>query len=319
MNFELAIENEGRIQQPLVLDGATLTTERRGSPGKLAFTVVKDNGLDFTEGNPVRLTAGGVRMFYGFVFTKKRDREQHISVTAYDQTRYLLNKDTCAYDNKRADEVVRMIADGCRLQAGEIERTGFNIPHRNEDNKTLLDMIYNALDLELTNRKQMYVFYDDCGKLALRSLENMKVGIVIDEETGENYDYTSTIDDQTYNRVRLVYKNDETGKQDVYVAQSGESINRWGVLQYHDALQKGENGEAKAAALLDLYNAKTRKLKIAKAFGDPRIRGGSLVAVKLALGDVALQNYMVVEKCAHTFAESDHRMDLTLRGGEFVG
>ena len=39
------------------------------------------------------------------------------------------------------------------------------LPRRSEFNVTLLDMIETALDLELTNKGQMFVLYDDCGKL----------------------------------------------------------------------------------------------------------------------------------------------------------
>ena len=319
MKFELLIENKGIIQMPLVIDGVTWTTERRGTPGKLTFSVVKDEKANFLEGNPVRLTVDDQKIFYGFVFSKKRNREQQIGVTAYDQLRYLMNKDTYVYTNKRASDVVQMIAEDFQLQLGTIEKTSFIIPTRVEDNSTLFDMINNALDLELTNKKQMFILYDDFGKITLKSLDNMKIGLVIDEETGENFDYTSTIDDNTYNRVKLSYENDDSGKREIYVVQDGKNINNWGILQYFDTLKQGENGDAKAQALLDLYNVKTRKLKITKAFGDVRVRGGSLIIVKLALGDVNVQNYMIVEKVTHTFNESEHSMDLTLRGGEFVG
>ena len=319
MKYELLIENKGKIQMPLVTDGVTWTTERRGTPGKLAFTVIKDESANFLEGNPVRLAVDDEKVFYGFVFTKKRSREQHIGVTAYDQLRYLLNKDTYVYSNKTASDVISMIAEDFQLQLGIIESTSFTIPTRTEDNVSLFEMVNNALDLELTNRKQMFVLFDDFGKIALKSLDNMKVDIIIDEETGENFDYSSTIDNDKYNRVKLSYENEDTGKREIYVVQDGNNINLWGLLQYYDTLQKGENGEAKAAAILDLYNAKTRKLKITKVFGDIRVRGGSLVIVKLALGDINVQNYMLVEKAVHTFNESEHFMDLTLRGGEFVG
>ena len=304
---------------PLVTDGVTWTTERRGTPGKLAFTVIKDESANFLEGNPVRLAVDDEKVFYGFVFTKKRSREQHIGVTAYDQLRYLLNKDTYVYSNKTASDVIKMIAEDFQLQLGEIENTSYTIPTRTEDNVSLFEMINNALDLELTNKKRMFVLFDDFGKITLKPLDSMKVDLLIDEETGENFDYSSTIDDDTYNRVKLAYENEDTGKREIYVVQDGNNINLWGLLQYYDTLQKGENGEAKAAALLDLYNAKTRKLKISKAFGDIRVRGGSMVIVKLALGDINVQNYMLVEKAVHTFNESEHYMDLTLRGGEFVG
>ena len=113
-------------------------------------------------------------------------------------------------------------------------------------------------------------------------------------------------------------KSETTGKREVYIAQDGSNINQWGVLQYFDTLSKGENGQAKADALLSLYNKKTRSLKITKAIGDNRVRAGSMVVVNLDLGDMHLKNFMLVEKCKHTYKESEHWMDLTLRGGEFV-
>ena len=317
MKFELIVEARGKIQMPLVTNGVTLTLDRK-APGKISFTLVKDAAANFHEGNAVRLSVNDDRMFYGFVFTKKRDKKQQISVTAYDQLRYLLNKDTKVYSNYLATDLIREIARDYGLQVGELERTSFNIASRVEDNETLFDMIHNALDLELTNRKQMYVLYDDCGKITLKSLDNMKVGILIDEETAENFDYTSTIDDETYNRVKLSFDNDETGKRDIYVVQDGNNINQWGILQYYDTIKEGENGEQKAAALLSLYNAKTRKLKISNALGDVRVRAGCLLVIQLDLGDVKVKNFMLVERCVHKFKESEHFMDLTLRGGEFV-
>jgi hypothetical protein len=44
-----------------------------------------------------------------------------------------------------------------------------------------------------------------------------------------------------------------------------------------------------------------------------------MVVVKLLLGDINVKNYMLVEKCVHTFNENEHWMDLTLRGGDFHG
>jgi len=318
MKFELMLQNGNKAYIPVVPNGVTWTTDRKG-PGKLNFKVIKDAILDFREGNPARLIVNGQGVFYGFVFTKKRDKKQHIEVTAFDQIRYLLNKDTYDYKNMTAADVISMIAADFNLNMGNIEQTEFMIANRNEQDQTLLDIIYNALDLELTNKKKMYIFYDDFGKLTLKSLDNMKVDVLIDEESGENFDYTTSIDDQTYNKIKLTYENEESGKRDVYIAQDGSTINAWGVLQFFDNLNEGENGAAKADALLSLYNAKTRRLKITKAFGDVRVRAGCMVAVKLALGDINVQNYMLVEHCVHTFNESEHWMDLTLRGGEFLG
>lgn len=325
MNVELLVANESgsKVYQPAVEEGIEWTTQRAGTPGKLTFKVLKDDILDFTEGSAVRLKVDGDEVFYGFVFTKSRQKDQIITVTAYDQLRYLNNKDTKVYEGKTATQFIQMLAADYQLNVGDMEDTGYVIASRVEENSSLFDMIGNALDLTLTNTGNMFVLFDNFGKLTLKSLGKMRVGegdnyLMIDEETGENFDYKSSIDSQTYNKVKLTYDNEETGTREVYIAQSGENMNKWGILQYFDTLQKGENGQAKADALLKLYNKKTRNLKIQNAFGDNRVRAGSLIVVNLALGDMSVKNFMLVEKCIHTYKESEHWMTLTLRGGEFV-
>lgn len=315
---ELLIQSGNAIYAPSVEEGITWSTERKGSPGQLQFKVLADNALNFTEGDAVRLRYNGSNVFYGFVFKKKRDKNNVITVTAYDQLRYLKNKDTYVYENKTASQLIQMIAGDFNLQTGVLESTGYNIESRIEENTSLFDMIQNALDVTLENTKKLYVLYDDFGKITLRGLGSMKVNILIDAETAEDFDYESSIDGNTYNKVKLTYDNEDTGSREVYIAQDSNNMNQWGVLQYFDTLKKDENGKAKANALLYLYNSKTRTLSVKNAFGDVSVRAGSLIPVMLHLGDVTVNSYMLVEKCKHEFKDGVHLMTLTLRGGEFI-
>lgn len=323
VEVELLIQHKKKLFIPVVEEGITWSTERTGCPGELQFKVVKDKTLKITEGDAVRLKVNGRKIFYGFIFKMQRDKEQIITVTAYDQLRYLKNKDTYVYENITAGDLIKMIASDFKLKTGSIENTKYKIPSRVESNTTLFDMIQNALDLTLQNKKKMYVMYDNFGKITLKELGDMKVGnynkyLLIDEETGENFDYTSSIDDNTYNKVKLTYDNNKTGKREVYIAQDSKNMNSWGVLQYYETLQEGENGKAKSDAILSLYNQKTRNLSIKNVCGDTRVRAGSLVIVQLNIGDMKINSWMLVEKCKHEFKESQHLMTLTLRGGEFV-
>lgn len=326
MDVELLVGNEAgtKAYMPAVEEGIEWTTQRRGAPGELTFKVLKDDILDFSEGSAVRLKVDGYEIFYGFVFKQKRDKDLMITVTARDQLRYLKNKDTYVYENKTASQFIKMIADDFRLNVGTLDATTFIIESRVEEDTSLFEMIENALDLELTNTGELYVFYDDFGKLTLKHLSEMYVGepgayLMIDEETGENFEYTSSIDDNTFNKIKLTYDNEETGFREVYIAQDGTNMNRWGILQYFDTLSKGENGQAKADALLKLYNKKTRNLKLTNVFGDNRVRAGSMVVICLDLGDMKLNNFMLVEQCKHIYKQNEHWMNLTLKGGEFVG
>lgn len=319
MNYELLIQNGDKVYQPVTVGDITWKTERKSYPGELKFDIVADGKIDITEGNAVRFKKDNVNIFYGFIFTKKRSKENTITITAYDQLRYFKNKDTYVYENKTASELVKMLANDFRMQTGLIEDTKFKIASRVEDNATLFDMIQNALDLTLQNRKELYVLYDDFGKVALKNISSMVLDCLADDETAQDYSYSSSIDSETYNQVKLTRENEETGKRDVYIAKDSAKMNEWGVLQYFDTLQENENGQSKANALLDLYNKKKRNLDIKDMFGDVRVRAGSMIPVKLDLGDVQLSKLMLVEKCTHTFGESEHKMTVTVKGGEFVG
>lgn len=319
MNIELMIQNGNMIYFPAVEEGIELTLDRKGQAGKLTFTVVKDSTLNFQEGNPVRLAVDGTNLFYGFVFTKKRDKGPTIDVVAYDQIRYLIkNKDIIAYEGKKASDLIKMIAQDYRLNLGTIEDTGLIMDGGVEDNKTLIDIIQTALNTTLRETKKLFVLYDDFGKLTLKNIENMKLGLLIDEETGENFDYESSIDNQTYNKIKLAYDNEKTGKREIFIAQDGQHINDWGLLQYFESIDNVIGAAEKANTLLALYNQKTRHLSIKNALGDIRVKGGTSLVVALNLGDIVVNNLMVVDSVKHKFKEDEHLMDLILIGGEFI-
>lgn len=317
MELELFINREGTLYFPAVVESVTLDLERRDAPGKLTFQVVDDGKLKAEEGNPVMVRVDGKDFFYGFLFTMRRDKDQLIQMTAYDQLRYLKNKDTYVYENKKASEVVQMLAADFNLQTGEIADTGFIIPSRVEDGKTLFDIINNALDLTLDHTGRLFVLYDDCGRITLKDIADMKTNLLIDGETAQNFDYSTSIDSGTYNKIKLLYENQDTGKRDIYLTMHQENMNKWGVLQFHEKIQSPESGQKIADTLLTLYNRVTKTLSIKDAFGDTRVRAGSSLPVMLDLGGEKISNYMVAEKVRHKLENSLHTMDLTLRGAGF--
>lgn len=83
--IELVIETKKGLIQPLVEDGVTWDTERKGVPGKLTFKLLDKGDLNISEGNPVRMKWKGKNVFFGFIFIIKRDKDRTVNVTAYDQ------------------------------------------------------------------------------------------------------------------------------------------------------------------------------------------------------------------------------------------
>ncbi|EJA6791294.1 NlpC/P60 family protein [Clostridioides difficile] len=317
-DIRLVIAHWEDFYEPVVLDGITWEIERRGTPSKLEFTIVMDDILEFCEGNSVRLYYKGVGIFYGYIFQKKRDKENHIKIVAYDQLRYFKNKDTYVYSNKTASELVKMLAKDFKLKYNVIEDTKYKIS-RVEENKTLFDMVLTALDDTLREKKEMYVLYDDFGRITLKNVASMKLDTVMNNDVIEDFDYNSSIDSDTYTKIKLVRDNEETGKRDVYIAQDSTHMRSWGILQMFDTVDKNMSEaeiKQKCDILLKLYNKKTKSLSLKNVLGDIRVRAGCLVPVFLNLGDIKLQNYMLVEKVKHTFENNSHFMDLTLVDGD---
>jgi len=280
--------------------------------------VIKDQVISFAEGDLVKLLIDDAPMFQGFVFTKKRNKDGTINVTAYDQLRYLKNKDTITEENLTASDLLKRIAKDFRLQLGMVEDTGYTIETIVEENQTLFDIIQYALDETLMNTKKLFILYDDCGSLTLKNIETLKTDLLIDAETAEDFDYESSIDTQTYNKVKIAFNNEKTGKRDLYVVQDGEHMNQWGVLQYFEESKTEAGVIAKADALLGLYNQKTRRLTIKNALGDKRIRAGSAIMISLNLGDIIANQFLMVEKVTHNFKGAEYLMDMDLIGGEFI-
>ena len=303
-----------------VKDGMKIVWERKGTPGKLTFEAKYEKSFKITEGNHVLVYVDGTKFFYGFVFSRKVSKDGFVSFTVYDQLRYLKNKETIIYKKKRADQVIKIIAERFHLNCGKLTNTGYVIQKKAEEDTALFDIIQNALDETMLNRDKVYVLYDNVGKLMLTDVADMKLeNYVIDEETAENYTYKTSIDSDVYNQIKLVYANEEKGSYDLYVSKDSKNINNWGVLQYLEKIGSPDVGKLKSKAYLKLYNQKQRNLTITGAIGNIQIRAGSLIPVILNLIDIKVSKYMLVEKVTHTFNHGQYTMDLVLSGGDFVG
>lgn len=318
--IELITRNKytDKMYYPVVGEGMQWTTERKGSCGKLTFKCLRDNVLDLRRGNPVRVKLDNIGFFWGYCFTCEPDTDGWMSVTCFDQIRYLLNKGQMIYTNKTTTEVVKMICNTLALSYGDIAETSYIIPKRDEDNTTYLDMILSALSFETQYTGKLYTLYDDFGKLVLRDINDLQVNCLVDFDSAQDLGYKITIDNDVYDKIVLAYDNKDTGKRELYVTEDSNNIWDWGVLQYYEKINSNIGAKNKADTLLKMYNREKRTLTVKNVKGDIRVRGGSKIPVSLDLGDIVLKNYMIVDKAVHNFNNNEHFMDLTLIGHNFT-
>lgn len=316
MNIQLLIKgSNNKIYEPILKDEIIWETERRGVAGKLTFTVIKDDIISFPEGAKVQLQVDGKGVFIGFVFQKTRNKDHHIECVAYDQLRYLKNKNTYMFVNVTATQVLQQVAEDFRLTLGTVENTGLRLGAYDCSNKSLFDTVLDALDKTTYATNKLYVLYDDFGKLCLKNIESMITDYLIDQDTAEDFNYTSSIDEDTYNQIKLVHVDSKTKKNTYYIAKDNNSIGNWGILQYHETINDASVGASMANAYLKLKNRKTRTLSVKGCLGDLSVRGGSSVGVVLNLGDVKENRKLVCNSVKHYISNNHHRMDLDLFDG----
>jgi hypothetical protein len=316
MALEILFDNrDGKIYDISdMVSSVSWKTVRTGHPGVLDVSLVKHESLRIDPGAVIRVRDGSSKIFYGYVFAIEQGDDDEISITAYDQIRYLLSKDTFVFANATATEIIRKVAGDFGLTVGNLTGTGYRIPTLVEDNQTGLDVICKALDLTLIATGNIFVFYDSFGALTLNNAADMRVDVAIgDESLAYGYNYKRSIDYDTYNRIKLVQNNKETKRRDVYIMQDSANIAKWGRLQYFDVVDEKMNAaqiKELLNMLIQLKNRERRSLKI-DALGDLRIRAGCYIPVILT--DLGINQYFLVDECTHKWEGDEHTMSITLK------
>ncbi len=316
MKCELLIANKrsGKIWDVVnCTQTASWTTNRTGSPGTFKFTLNKCADIAFLEGDVVRFSVDGQLQFYGWVFTKVKNRWDEIEVTCYDRLRYLkANASYAFYDYKVGDMIAQIAAD-FQLDVGAVADTGYAIPSFIKEDESVLDMIGEAVQQTLLNTGKIYVFYDDGNGLALTEAADMISPVMIGERSLlTDYEYKTDIDEQTYNSVKLARPNEQTGRADVVIAEDSANIGQWGLLQLYQTVDGDVNDAqmlAQAQASLAYYNRRMRTVKV-NSLGVPGLRAGQMVLMKVpGLGDINLDQYVLLEQVTHTWENDVHTME----------
>ena len=295
------------------------TTTRVGRPASFEFTLIgsaifQDRAFEINNGDIVRVTKDDVHVFYGYVFSIDMNEDAEIGVKAYDQVRYLLNKDTFVFKNQTIGDIIRQIAEKFNLKTGRIDDAGYKIPSMVEDGQTLLDMIEKAITLTMSATGQFYVFFDDFGELSLRDVRSFDAGIYVgDGSLMTGFEHTRDIDSDTYNQIKLYRDNQKTGRREVYMAKDSANIAKWGVLQLYEKIDENMN-DAQISEMLDrlakLKNREQRTLKL-DAIGDVRVRSGMYLPI--VIESLGINQPMMVDEVKHRFSGADHTMSLTLK------
>lgn len=145
-------KDENLLLQPQ--EGVTLDRSPDLAPAKLSFKVYKDDVLNISEGQAVQFKVNFKVVFVGYIFEKKRTKDNFIEVTCYDQCRYLKSEGYYVFDGtKTASELIMAITQDIGVKTKDIAPTTIKID-RVFDGKTYMDIILTML-METTNKSPL--------------------------------------------------------------------------------------------------------------------------------------------------------------------
>lgn len=308
MEFIVEVDNKMYEISELITK-VTYTDPLNDGCSKLEFSYINDD-LIIKNGSVVRFKYKGDNIFYGYVFKHGMTKGKEINITAYDQLRYCKAKDTIVVKDDTVNTLVTKMCNYFNLRKGTITDTAYKLPISIQDNKTWLDIVYVAMQDTLMARGKKYVLRDEFGSVALRDVEDLRLNLILgDESLVYDYEYSKSIDDEFYNQIKIVSDNEKTGKRDTYISKDSNSIGNFGLLQYFDVLDKNYN-EAQAKSMVDtllkLYNREVETMNL-QCLGDTSIRAGN--SFYALISDIELNKRLIVKSVTHEYLPN-HTMNL---------
>lgn len=302
MSIEFLVQVDGKMYEiSELVTKASYTDKLNEGCSKFDFSYIND-GLVVKNGSVVGFKFNNVDIFYGYVFKVGQNKGKEIRVTAYDQLRYCKAKDTIVVKDDTVTSLIKKMCSYFNLRVGMLSDTGYKLAVSIEDNKTWLDIIYTGISNTLMNTGKKYILRDEFGGVSLRDMQDLSLDLVLgDGSLVYDFEYEKSIDEDFYNQVKLASDNESTGSRDIYITKDSEAIERFGLLQYFEVLDKNYNkSQAKSMAdtLLKLYNREVETLSL-PCLGDTRVRAGSSFFGQIS--DIELNKKLIVKSVTHEF------------------
>lgn len=316
--FKIYMKGKNETVEVFAEDTIEITMEREGAPSTLKASFIDDGFAKFANGNAINFMVDGKTFWYGYVFEMSENKSKLIECTCYDQLRYLKNKDTYQYEDISYSDLLKRICTDHGLTMGAIEDTKYKIAGRIEQEKEYWDMLEVANQYTVAYTGELFILHDEAGKICLKNMKSMMVdSMVLDKDIAEDYEYKHSIDENTFNRIKIDMIDEQENYVKTVVAEDRDNIGKWGLLQFYAQTTERDGVEEKAKTLLKSLNRELRSFKAENVFGDVSVRAGSIIPVHIRLRDIAINGNMLVNRVVHKFFGGYHLMDLELYNKDF--
>lgn len=304
--MEILVESGGYIYDITEMCTDLVWTDMLNEGSSILEMSYIKNGLTIDNGDVIRITGDSPEqgIFFGMVRKVGGDKSEIIKVKAYDQLFVTKSKDIVVLENGTLKSLVLQMGTKLSLTMGTVEETGFILKPIASSDKSWLDLANQGISDTLIGspEKDMYCLRDEYGSVCLWNMRNLQLPLVLgDNSLCTDYQWEKSVVDDYYNRVKVLWKDEDSGKMDMRTAEDQNAINRFGFLQYLETAQGVDNAakaQERANKLLKLYNHETETLKL-DCLGDLRVRAGN--SIFGSIEDISLSRRLIVKKVTHTF------------------
>lgn len=309
----LQIPNQKIYELSDIVTRLSWATSLDAQPGKVRFAIPQIKGFDIPLGSTISIRIDNTGIFYGYIFESSMHSEGMIDYTAYDQLRYLKNKETYIFSGKTATEIFKEICEDWKLKYKIVDDCSWQVSSRAHDGKTLYQIIDYGYKEALVNTQNYFIIRDNYGTLEQISLLSLKTNLLFtDLQNISRYNYKKSIDKNSYNRVKLVQDNTSENVRKIYVAQDEKNQANWGILQYYEKVNKNATEQQikeRAESLLKIKNRETRSLSLTCVAAPHTLQAGNWVFLEInPLVDAGFVNYQdyIITHCNHTWKNNEH-------------
>ena len=283
MKVKLLVSTENKtLDLSNTVEEITVSTTMYDSPGKCEFTFLGQEV--YPNGSVIQVIVNDYKFFYGYIFSNSIDGSNKISVTAYDQMRYLKNQDIIYYEGKTSAQILEDICKKNNLKCNIVDPSSWIVLPYLHDKKTMFEIIKHSIDETFQMENKLYIIRDNFGTIEHIDVSKQKTNLQIGTKSLlTEFDFKKSIDDDTYNVVKLVRDNKDTQKRDVWQVQDSNTMKKWGKLQYLYNVDEHANEEQikeLANNILEVKNRETRSLSLS-AIGFYNLKAGDGIKVKI--------------------------------------
>jgi hypothetical protein len=247
------------------------------------------------------------------IFTGKIRRfkisESAVKLRIYDEKWDMqMNTETYVCEKKTLSDIFRYMADSAGVPIGDVAETSRVVPYKIFNNIQCSKIVYELVREEKFFTGRHYVVYGRNGKLNLGLSEDMRIKGVI-TQAFDDISLRSSIQDLTFNDIRIRQTALKFGGTKVTTALDKESIDKYGKICYTYSIHEDEDAEVVANNILNIYKNPYKTIDFT-CVGNSEVHAGCIISIDLPFRGKQIKSDVRVISVHHLLDKNGYIMHI---------